>query len=81
MSYSMLLDNVIVLTIASKVDASERRILSPPLKAVLKPLKWASSINIFAFRSIAATAIKKINKKIIRNVYMVYNDISSKLKM
>ena len=60
---------------------SQRRILSPPLKSVLKPLNWASSINISALGSIAATAIKKINKKIIRNVYMVYNDISSKLKM
>ena len=39
----MLFDNVIVSIIASKVDASERRILSPPLKAELKPLKWASS--------------------------------------
>jgi hypothetical protein len=48
-----------VSTIASKVDASERRILSPPLKALLKDLNWASSLNISAFGSIAATAIKK----------------------
>ena len=67
----MLFENVMVSTIASKVDASEHRILSPPLKLELKPLKWESSINISAFGSIAATAIKKINKKIIRNVYMV----------
>ena len=59
----MLLDNVIVSTIASKVDASERQILSPPLKAVLSPLKWASSISILAFVSIATTAIKKSIRK------------------
>ena len=77
----MFLDNVIVSTIASKVDASEHQILSLPLKAVPRPLNWASSISISALVSIAATVIKKINKEIIRNVYMVYNDISSKLKM
>ena len=54
----MLLDNVIVSTIASKVDASERRILLAPLKVVLSRLKWARSISISAFVSIAATAIK-----------------------
>ena len=59
----MLFDNVIVSTIASKVDASERQILSPPLKAVLKPLNWASSINISTLGSIAATAIKKSIRK------------------
>ena len=59
----MFLDNVIVPKIASKVDSSERRILSPPLKVVPSPLKWASSINISAFVSIAATAIKTSIRK------------------
>jgi hypothetical protein len=45
------------------------------------PLKRASSIKIAAFGSIAATAKKNINKQIVRNIYMAYNDVSSKLKM
>ena len=62
-SYSMFLDNEIVSKIASKVDASEWQILSPPLKFVLSPLKWASSISILAFLSIATTAIKPSIRK------------------
>ena len=59
----MFLYNVIVSTIASKVDGSERRILSPPLKVVLRPLNWESSISILALVSIVATAIKKSIRK------------------